>query len=163
MQMVPSKIVVATLLATTCWSCSGEDAATERDSDAEAAKVAVRDPGDDLIIVFADPMADPQKCAPQYTILTRKSDAFSRVNTDFNMDDYAMHGSGTGMRDLDEDGIVNITWDGDTFAIEGKPCSEVAFKMRPTRCENKNFETVDCPPVKVEGTEIFASFEQSKY
>lgn len=117
------------------------------------------DPGSDLLVVF-DAKDEGGNCVVNYSVYVSADAGLTRIGSDIITDDI-MGGSGMGLRDLEAGGILK--GDGFDRTIEGKACAEVVAASRPFQCFVDFETTKDCPPLRFEGTDVFASFEQKKW
>ncbi|MEO0413132.1 MAG: hypothetical protein AAF221_14970 [Pseudomonadota bacterium] len=147
----------ALLLATIIAACSNEAE--------QPPGPALPDPGDDLLIVFEQEVS-PGNCAMFYTAYVKADAApgLVRLSTDMIIDDgYIGHGGGLGMQDLIGSGILKGGTDTFGLTREGKTCDQVKVQIRSIQCKASGDTDIDCPPLRLEGTEQFAMVFEKPY
>lgn len=119
-------------------------------------------PGEDLLIVFMQ-KENPGNCEVYQKLYAAPETGLGRVNLDFIYNTDQMTGTGEGMIDRDGDGLLDGGGDFFSKTFDGMACSEVTLRIRPTTCEDTDGNKMDCPNIRFEGLEMFASAEQTEF
>lgn len=151
-----------------CWSvllASGALGLTACDGQAPEPESAFTDLGEELLIRFEDnPDAEPGVCQPIVSFAKRSEDAFFPININFRMGAGSMSGAGFSLRSEGEPGVLTGLIVLNEAGQVQQPCGKFEVFLHELTCKDPDtFEVRDCPTLRVEGEERFASFSESAY